>query len=415
MRLGPPAIDPRLRDDRRLGPDRRQPPAGTLPRRPAWVEIDLAQLSRNWDLINQAKPPALRVLAVVKDEAYGHGALAAARVALAHGAVMLATATLDEALALRAGGIRAPLLLFGARPEAELPWCLEYDLACCVGDLVTARRLAELATARGKRAVVHLEFDTGMSRYGVRWTAAAPLLAQLASLPTLELAGVMTHFAMSDEADKTFAREQLARFNQALAAWPGAPASPPLRHLCNSGGFLDLPEAHGDMVRLGILPLGVYPSAVCRRLPGLAPAMSVHAAVAIVRELLPGDTVGYGMRYQATTRRRLAVLPLGYADGFPRVRNQGYVLIAGRRAPILGGVAMDAMMVDVTEAPEVRPGDEAVLLGRQADEEITAHDVARWKGTVSYEVMTAWRARLPRVYRNAEPATPPLPPPPPQP
>ena len=175
------------------------------------------------------------------------------------------------------------------------------------------------------------------------------------------------------------------------------------RHLANSGGFLDLPQARYDAVRLGILPLGVYPSAACRRLPGVAPVMSVKARIVALQQLAPGDSVGYGMRYTAAASRRIAVLPLGYGDGFPRVRNQGAALLHGRRAPLVGGVTMDALMVDVTDIPAAQLGDEAVLMGRQGGEEISAHEIAGLKNSVSYDVLCGWRARLPRVYLPAPP------------
>ena len=170
----------------------------------------------------------------------------------------------------------------------------------------------------------------------------------------------------------------------------------PLQHLCNSGGFLDLPSAHRDMVRIGLLMHGIYPSEVCRRIPGIEPVMSVKARIAGLQIVNPGESVGYGMRYTATTRRRIAVLPIGYGDGFPRVRNEGAALIHGRRAPLVGGVAMDAIMVDVTDIPEAAMWDEAVLMGRQGDAEITVREVARLKNSVTYDVLTGWRLRLRR-------------------
>jgi alanine racemase len=165
--------------------------------------------------------------------------------------------------------------------------------------------------------------------------------------------------------------------------------------------LLDLPAAHYDLVRVGILPLGVYPSKVCRRLPGLAPVMTVKARITALQELEPGDTVGYGRRYTATSRRRIGVLPLGYADGFPRVRNEGWVLVAGRRAPLVGGVAMDALAVDVTDVPGVKLYDEAVIVGRQGAEEITVEEVAALARSVAYDVLAGWRDRLPRIYAGA--------------
>ena len=203
---------------------------------------------------------------------------------------------------------------------------------------------------------------------------------------------------MSDEPDKSFARLQTSRFHEVLDSLAAAQIKAPVRHLCNSGGFLDLPDAHLDMVRLGLLPLGVYPSASCRRIDGIRPIMTVKTKIASLQQLQPGDTVGYGMRYVATSPRRIAVLPLGYGDGFPRVRNEGSVLIHGRRAPLVGSVSMDAITVDVTDIPSAQLWDEVVVMGCQGDEEISVHDLAALKKSVSYDILTNWRSRLPRVY-----------------
>jgi alanine racemase len=369
-----------------------------MPLRPAWVEIDLNKLRRNFELINQDKPAALQVLSVVKDDGYGHGALAVAQVALETGATFLALSTLEEALRLREQGIECRLLLLGDRQDSELSWCVAHDLTCCVSAPQTVDLLDELAIRAGKRVPVHIKINTGMNRYGVRWTEAAALAQRICSKKSLLLEGVLSHFAQSDEADKTYANLQLSRFNEALQQVCRQAPAPPIRHLCNSGGFLDLPEARFEMVRLGILPLGVFPSSVCRRIEGIEAVMSVKARVAAIQPLHPGESVGYGMRYTAPEARRIAVLPLGYGDGFPRVRNQGCVLIRGRRAPLVGGVAMDAITVDITDIPDANLWDEAVIMGRQGREEISVHEVAKLKGSVSYDVLTSWRSRLPRVY-----------------
>jgi alanine racemase len=371
----------------------------TLPR-PAWVEIDLGRLKQNYELIKRDKPAGLQILPVIKDEAYGHGALAVARTALACGAKFLALSTLEEAVALRDRGIRAPLLLLGDREERELPWCIAHDLTFCISEPHTVAVLGQLAARAGKRVPVHLKINTGMNRYGVRWNEAASLAALIGSTKSLLLEGALSHFAQSDEADKTFALQQLARFEQAMREIAGLGLAVKMRHLCNSGGFLDLPQAHFDMVRLGILPLGVFPSSVCRRIPGIEPVMTVKASIAAIQQLQPGETVGYGMRYTAASPRRIAVLALGYGDGFPRVRNQGSVLVHGRRAPLVGGVAMDAITVDITDIPAARLWDEAVVMGRQGEDEISVHEVAKLKNSVSYDVLVSWRARLPRICVN---------------
>lgn len=364
----------------------------------AWVEIALDRLEKNFALMNADKPASLRIAAVLKDNAYGHGAVQAARVAVQAGAAFIAVVTVDEGLALRKAGIKAPILLLGQRLPGELEECLANDLTCCLHDEEVTALLARKAEKQGVRARVHLEIDTGMSRYGARWTQAAALAAKIAATPTLELEGVMSHFAMSDEVDKTFANLQRARFQEALDEMAACGVFPKIRHLSNSGGFLDLPEARYDMARTGILPLGVYPSKACRRIAGIEPVMSVKARIVHIQKLEAGDKVGYGMRYTAPDKRRIAVLPIGYGDGFPRVRNEGAVLIGGKRAPLVGGVSMDAITVDITDIPAAKLWDEAVVMGTQDGETIDVHEVAALRKSVSYDVLTNWRGRLRRVY-----------------
>jgi alanine racemase len=371
-----------------------------FPLRPAWTEIDLGKLRRNLQLIRRDLPQRVQLLAVTKDEAYGHGALDVARIAIEEGAWGFGLSTLEEAMALRDAGITAPLLLLGERQEAELPWCVEHGLTVCVNEPHTVRKLARAAAAANKRVPVHVKIHTGMSRFGVRWDEALPLIELIGSEKSLQLEGAMTHFAQSDETDKAFANLQFSRFNEVLQGMAARGVPVKWRHACNSGGFLDLPHAHLDMVRVGILMYGVFPSSVCRRIPGIEPVMSVKARIAAIQKLKPGEVVGYGMRYTAPTERRIAVLPIGYGDGFPRVRNTGGALIHGRRAPLIGGIAMDALMVDITDIPEAQMWDEAVIMGRQGNEEITVHDIAKLKNSVSYEVLTSWRLRLRRKSVN---------------
>lgn len=365
--------------------------------RSAWVEIDVARLRTNFRLIREDLPPHVGLAPVVKDNAYGHGALTVARAAIEVGARFFAVNTLEEADELRRAGFRTPLLLLGERHPDELPACVAHGWRVCVGELAIARELSRLATEAGRTVPVHLKLDTGMGRFGVRWDELAAMLPELLRLPHLDWEGVASHFAMSDEADKTFALLQLERYQASLQNLIEAGIRPRFQHLCNSGGVLDLPAAHFNLVRPGILALGVFPSRVCRRLPGIAPVMSVKARLVSVRRLQPGDPCGYGLRYHAPTPRRIGIVPVGYGDGFPRLRNAGEALVRGRRAPLIGSVAMDAFAVDLTDVPEAQLWDEVVLQGRQGGEEITAQDLARWKGSVSYDILVGWRARLPRV------------------
>ena len=366
----------------------------------AWVEIAVDVWRKNYAVINADKSPSLRIAAVLKDDAYGHGAVEGSKIALEAGAAFIAVVTVDEGIELRKGGIKAPILLMGQRLPCELDECLAHDLTVCLHDLMVAESVAKAAEKRGVRARVHLEVDSGMSRYGARWTEAPTLAEKISSFKSLELEGVMSHFAMSDELDKTFANLQRERFQESLDQMAARGIKPKIRHISNSGGLVDLRDAHYDMVRVGILQLGVYPSKVCRRIEGLAPVMSVKTRVVHLQRLQAGDKVGYGMRYTAPDKRTIAVLPIGYGDGFPRVRNEGAVLIHGKRAPLVGGVSMDAITVDVTDIPETKLWDEAVVMGNSDTESIDAHELATLKKSVSYDVLTNWRHRLKRVYVN---------------
>jgi alanine racemase len=373
-----------------------------FPLRPAWTEIDLGKLRRNLQLIRRDLPKNVQLMAVVKDEAYGHGALDIARIAVEEGAWGFGLSTLEEATTLRDAGIKAPLLLLGERQEAELEWCVAHKLTVCVNEIHNVRALAKIAAKFGKPVPVHVKIHTGMSRYGVRWDEALPLIERIVAEKSLSLEGVMTHFSQSDETEKAFANLQFTRFSEVLQAMEQRKFSVKLRHTCNSGGFLDLPHTHLDMVRVGILLYGVFPSLVCRKIPGIEPVMSVKAKIAAIQKLKPGEVVGYGMRYTAPSERRIAILPIGYGDGFPRVRNEGAALIHGQRAPLLGGIAMDALMVDITDIPQAQMWDEAVIMGKQGSEEITVRDIAKLKNSVTYDVLTSWRLRLRRKSINGK-------------
>jgi len=281
--------------------------------------------------------------------------------------------------------------------------CIELNLTLAIGELRIAKEASRLANSLGKKISVHVKVDTGMGRYGMRWDRAFEMLQSINSMPGISLDGLFSHFSMSDELDKSFAIEQISRFRSLIDEMDKVGLKVRYRHLCNSGGFLDLPEAHFDMVRIGLLPLGIYPSKVCRRIFGIQSVGSVKTRLAVVKNINNGDNVGYGLRYQAQGERRIGVLPIGYGDGYPRVRNQGHVLVGGKRAPVIGANSMDSTMVDLSAIPAASAWDEVVLMGEQGDLEITPHDLAGWKGTVSYEIITAWRSRLPRIFiKNKE-------------
>ncbi len=361
------------------------------------MEIDLARFRRNWRAIHAYKPPDVQVAFVVKDDAYGHGAGRLVKLAVESGVNMFAVATVREGLELRAQ-VDEPVLVLGERSDDEYEICFECGLTPCVSSYTGLAELQRRARKFARPLKIHLKIDSGMSRYGFRWSELDHILLLLRETPELVVEGMMSHFAMSDELDKTFARQQLSRFDEAVQKARKAGLTPRFLHICNSGGLLDLPEAHYNLVRIGILPLGVYPSKVCRRLEGVAPIMSVKSRIAALKNLQVGDHVGYGMRFTAHKPTRIGVVPIGYGHGFPRVRNQGSVLVQGKRAPIVGGVSMDAITVDLTDLVEAQQWDEVTLLGLDGAEEITIDDIAALRNTVSYDAMVSWSARLPRVY-----------------
>ena len=367
--------------------------------RSAWVQVDLDQLARNWEILRREVPASVSLMFVAKDNAYGLGAVEAARVALNHHADSLAVFTLGEAQELRDAGITAPILLLGERLPDEVPHVVELNLEPCVGSIEMAEAFSHAGRAQGKPVAVHLKINTGMNRFGFAWRRVESWGPKLNTLPALEFRGALSHFAQSDELDKGFARTQSQRFEGVLERLAALSIQPQWIHHCNSGGVLDLPDAHFNRVRVGLLAQGVYPSEVCRRIEGIGPVLSLKARLTVIQEIEVGDTVGYGMRWRAERPSRIGVLSVGYGDGYPRLRNQGQALLHGRRVPIVGGVTMDALMIDLADVPEAQLGDEAVLLGMQGTDCITVQELARLSGTVTYDVLAGLRARLPRVYR----------------
>ena len=372
--------------------------------RSAWVEVDLAQFGRNWELIRREVPAPVSLMFVAKDNAYGLGAIEAARMSLEHHADSLAVFTLGEAEELRDAGITAPILLLGERLEDEVTHVLELGVEPCVGSIEVAEAFSKAGLGRGQPVPVHLKVNTGMNRFGFSWRTIESWGWRLKELAGLEFRGALSHFAQSDELDKGFARIQSGRFEAVLWRLASLGIRPRWVHHCNSGGVLDLPDAHFNRVRVGLLAQGVYPSEVCRRIEGIEPVLSLRARLTAIQALEAGDTVGYGMRWRAEGPCRIGVLSIGYGDGYPRLRNQGHVLLHGRRVPLVGGVTMDALMIDLAAVPEARIGDEAVLLGSQGLERITVQELASLRGTVTYDVLAGLRERLPRIYRTVPPA-----------
>ncbi len=369
--------------------------------RPTWVEIDLSAIASNTRQLKALVGPHVRVLASLKADAYGHGALKVARTVLHNGASMLGVAAVSEATPLRDAGISAPILVFGYVPLWQMREAVRLNLTITLYSLEAAQALSRAAQALERTVSVHVKVDTGMGRLGVRAEDVKGVIAlveAIHALPGLALEGIFTHFAMADSTNQEHARLQLARFSTILAALDEHGLRPQLVHAANSAATLSLPEAHFDMVRPGIALYGLDPSPDVRLPEGFRPALSFKTQVAQVKVVPEGECISYGCTYTTERPTLIATLPVGYADGFRRAPSTwGSVLIHGQEAPIIGRVCMDQCMVDVSHIPQTRVGDEVVLIGRQGDATLTAEEVARRLGTINYEVVSAILARVPRV------------------
>lgn len=368
---------------------------------PVWTEIDLGAIAHNIQEIRRVTTPSAKVMAVVKANGYGHGAVEVGRTALANGADWLGVARVAEGVSLREAGIEAPILTLSYIPPEQSGEVVRHRLSQAVYTRAMALALAETAAGEGTRARVHLKVDTGMGRIG--WLAgpgAAQEILELARNPHLEIEGLFTHFAAADEANKSYTLEQFDKFVELTEALRKNGLEIPLRHAANSAAIMEMPETHLDMVRAGIIVYGLYPSdEVDHSRVKLRPAMSLKAKVAYVKEVPAGFKVSYGCTYTTSKPTIIATLPLGYADGYSRLfSSRGKALLHGRRAPVVGRVCMDQIMVDVGHIPGVNMGDEAVLIGRQGDEEISADEVAAKLGTINYEVTCMVSYRVPRIY-----------------
>lgn len=375
------------------------------PNRPTWLEIDADALTNNVQQLRQRLSPSCLLMGVVKANAYGHGALETSQVLWRAGCDRFAVAALSEGIELRVAGLTAPILVLGYTPAWLVADAIRHQIALNVYDQTTAQALNQAAAQAGQKAVVHVKVNTGMNRLGLRPEAVPQFLGELQQLPHLYIEGIFTHFATSDLADKTFALVQFSRFQHLLEQLAAMGLRPPIAHAANSAATLTLPQTHLDMVRCGITLYGLHPDADDTRLPtGFRPALQWKAQIAQVMQLQPGDSVSYGQEFVAAQSMSVAVIPVGYADGFPRrPYHWGSVLLQGRPAPILGRVCMDQTVVDVTAIVQagqaVQQGDEVVLIGRQGDAVVTAEEVGERLHTINYDVVSRILARVPRILR----------------
>ena len=361
------------------------------------LNIDLDALTYNFDLVKEKV--GVKVMAIIKADAYGLGAVAVAR-ALESRSAFFGVANIAEAMELRRAGIRTPILILGRVPVSAYPLAVAEDIRTTMFIYEDALALSAEAQRQGKTAAFHFAVDTGMSRIGFQATEdSADLCVKIAALPNLQAEGLFSHFAGADTADLSGARAQaelFARFDRMLKA---RGIHIPLRHLNNSAGIMNLPTQY-EMVRSGIVTYGMYPSdeVAPEKLP-IRPVMQWVTRVAYVKTLPAGRQISYGGTYTTEKETVVATLPVGYADGYRRsLSGQGYVLIHGQKAPVLGRVCMDQTMVDVTDIPDVKLDDKVILIGCSGSEAITADDMAAATGTINYEIVCGLSRRIPRAY-----------------
>jgi alanine racemase len=359
-----------------------------------WAEVDLDRIETNVRGLCALAGEA-RLLAVVKGNAYGHGAVPVGRAALTAGAWGLGVVSLEEGEELRRAGIQAPVLVLGSTATALSRRLVQADLRVTVGSLAQGVALSQAAQAAGRDAIIHIKVETGLNRFGVLPEECTALAEALRVLPGIVVEGLSTHLASVDEGDKTFTLQQHRAFQRGAEALSWIP----LHHISSTGGLLDLPELRLAMVRCGIGVYGYYPSDEVSRSVDLQPALALRSRVARVSDVAPGQSVGYGRTWVAQRPSRVALVLAGYGDGLRRVlSNTGVALVKGRRAAIAGRIAMDMHMLDVTDIAGVDVDDEVTLIGAQGEESIDADEVGRLAGTISYEVLAGIMARVPRLY-----------------
>ena len=365
-----------------------------------YADIDLDAIYENVKNAKALLKKDTKMMAIVKADGYGHGAVEVARqideLVDAYG-----VAILEEGIELRKAGFTKPILILGYTPKPLYPAMIRYDIATAVFTMEMAKEISDTAVAMHKNANIHIKLDTGMSRIGFAITKESKeIIEQIAKLPGIEIKGCFSHFARMDEKDKTKANEQFAKFTKMVNALEKDGVDLGIRHISNSAGIMEAPEVQMDMVRNGICLYGLYPSEEVQkeRLP-LRPAMELKAYVSYVKTLEPGVEIGYGGTYTTTKKTRVATIPVGYADGYSRcLSGKGSVLIHGKKAPILGRVCMDQFMVDVTDIDNVCVGDRVTLFGKDGDSCITIEEISAMAHSFNYEFVCDIGKRIPRVY-----------------
>ena len=365
-----------------------------------YAKIYLDRIEENMEAMQRNLTVGTMIIGVVKADGYGHGAVAVAKT-INRFVSAFATATVEEALQLRKHGVKKGILVLGAVPPGRFDVLIQEGIRPSMFHLAQTRLLSERAVSMGKTAKIHVAVDTGMSRIGVSPTKeSAQMIKEMSMLPGIEIEGMFTHFARADETDKASAREQLRKFKEFIRMVRDLGVTVPVCHCSNSAAILDMKEANLDAVRAGIAIYGLYPSDdVIKSAVPVEPAMELKSFLTNIKEIGPGTEVSYGGTFRAESSVRVGTVSIGYADGYPRsLSGRGHVLVCEKRAPVLGRICMDQLMVDLTEIPEAKEWDEVTLIGRDGREEITMEEIALKSGGFHYELPCLIGKRVPRLY-----------------
>ena len=375
--------------------------------RPAWVEVNLSNLDYNIKNIIAKAGPDKEIIGVIKADAYGHGSVAVADVLRQNGVKTFAIATLQEAITLREAGATEAIIMLGLTPDMYADTIVKYDITPVVCDSMNAKAISDAAAAAGKIVEGLIAVDTGMGRIGYLaddTETAIFDIKKIEMLPNFKIKGMFSHMATADAYDKTFSHQQEEKYNRFYDALTAAGISIPFKTLANSASIMELPTVHFDAVRPGIILYGCYPSAeVDKNQLSIKPVMSVKANIVHLKDVPVGFSCGYGRKFIAERPSRIATLALGYADGYPRPYSaQAKVIVNGVVCPVAGNICMDQCMVDVTDVPEVKVGDEVIIMGTDGVNTILADDIADATGTINYEICCAFGQRLPKVYVKSD-------------
>lgn len=372
-----------------------------LPLRRAWAEVDLGLISHNLEQVRCRVGSGVKVLVAVKADAYGHGMVPVSK-ALADSKVdYLGVATPGEALRIREAGVTTPILVFGHVISEEVEDLLRYDLTLTAYSEEIIEILDREANRRGVKVKVHIKVDTGMGRMGIWHDRADGFVKKVYKLSSIDLEGIYTHFPSADELDKTFTHYQIHHFKALIRRLERDGIDIPFKHAANSAGVLDIEDSYFNLVRPGLMVYGIFPSEWVSRTLDLKSAFSLKTRIVELKKTPPGRSISYGREFVTSEETIIAILPVGYGDGYPHfLSNKAHVLIRGRLAPIVGRICMDQMMVDVGRIEGVKVGDEAVLIGRQEGDEIRVEELARDCGTIPYQILCWINQGVSRVYKN---------------